>query len=46
MESPNPPDIAIDFTRIGPNSEAVKVALRGLRIPTVAGTFGQERDIK
>jgi len=46
MELLNPPDIAIDFTQFGPNSEAVKAALRGVRMPTVAGTFGQEQDMK
>ena len=46
MESESPPDIAIDFTRIGPNSEGVKAVLRSVEIPTIAGTFGQEYDLR
>jgi hypothetical protein len=46
MESQFPPDLALDFTQIGQNSEAVKAALRGVGLPTIAGTFGQGMDIK
>jgi len=40
------PDIAIDFTRIGIPSEGVKIVLKAIQMPTIAGTFGQEGDVR
>ncbi|CAG7815216.1 unnamed protein product, partial [Allacma fusca] len=40
------PDFALDFTRQGIPSEAVKVILKSMKIPTITGTFGQEGDIR
>lgn len=43
---PDKPDIAIDFTRHGVPSEAVKLVVKVINLPTVAATFGQEGDIR
>jgi len=44
--SPQKPDLAIDFTRHGIPSEAVKLIVKAINLPTISGTFGQEGDIR
>lgn len=46
MNKPAKPDFALDFTRQGIPSEAVKVIVKSMKIPTIAGTFGQEGDVR
>lgn len=40
------PDIIVDFTRHGIPSEAVKIIVKVMNLPTISGTFGQEGDIR
>ncbi|ODM93591.1 Glutamate receptor ionotropic, kainate 2 [Orchesella cincta] len=40
------PDIVIDFTRHGIPSEAVKIIVKVMNLPTISATFGQEGDIR
>ena len=39
-------DVAIDFTTHGVPSEAVKLIVKVLNLPTVAASYGQEGDIR
>ncbi|ODM89690.1 Glutamate receptor ionotropic, kainate 2 [Orchesella cincta] len=40
------PDIVIDFTRYGIPSEAVKMIVKVMNLPTISAAFGQEGDIR
>jgi len=46
LELDDRPDVAIDYTRIGAPSEGVKLVLKTIHLPTVAGTFGQDGDVR
>lgn len=46
IKSPESPDVVVDFTRHGIPSEAVKLLMKVMNLPTVSGTFGQEGDIR
>jgi hypothetical protein len=42
LTSEHPPDIALDFIRNNTVSKTVKVLLRSIRMPALAGTFDKD----
>ena len=42
----NPPDLVLDFTKMGVNSDIIKSVSLTLGLPTVSGSLGEEGDLR